>query len=382
MLHLDRNSYYGSSDAALSLTEIDAFVNNLHSGRCPHNQQWLSRLILVGSNKVFSDATCLHHDGHSRLAASRTYNLSLRPQIIYAKSAFLPSLVASKIASQLEFVAVGGWWVLRKDGLHKIPSTREDVFSDESLSVRDKRALMKFLRFVLQDDPDEDNPDNRGEKPGLGSTLFERLEEFKIPVSLHSAVQALALSSKGTRHISADRAVKDVRRHLQSIGHLGPFPAVVAKYGSNSEITQVACRAQAVGGGIYLLGHGIKSVAKAQTDVNEGSLLVVELSDSTRIRTRRVIGGVDDLPSGAGKALEHRNYQRTIHSISIVASPLKSLFPTIENAPTPAVTIILVEADDIANTDPIYLQVHSEDTGECASGQCEYTLPLPSHVQG
>ena len=235
---------------------------------------------------------------------------------------------------------------------------------------------MKFLRFVLQEDQEFANSSTSDHD----MTLERLLETFKIPVPLHSAVQALSLSTTQVENTNGDIAVQHIRRHLQSIGHLGPgFGAVVAKYGSNPEIAQVACRAQAVGGGIYLLGHGLDSVAQVaspdtSSDTTGGTMLEVILSDGTKVRARRVVGGHDDLPTGLGHTSTDSDSLRALHSISLVSKPLDMLFTSsTESGPTPAVVVVLVEPEN-GGENPIYLQVHSEDTGECPHGQCKSTL--------
>lgn len=319
-------------------------------------------------------------DDNIKLASSRAYTLSLRPQIVYARSAFLPTLVSSQIHSQLEFLAVGSWWVLRENQLHKIPSTREDVFNDDMLSMRDKRSLMKFLRFVLQEE--SDTPAEAPE-PSHDLTLQQTLEKYKIPPSLQAPILALALSPRPAQETKSDEAVLRIRRHLQSVGYFGPgFGAVIAKYGGNAEISQVACRAQAVGGGVYLLGHGIKAISTpevAEPASDESNLTHVILSDGTSIRAKQVVGGIDDVPSTETTASTSGNLEPliTLQSISIVSDGLKSLFPpTSESGPVPAAAVVLVEQSSTTSQSPIYLQIHTEDTGECPSGQCKQLLFL------
>jgi Rab proteins geranylgeranyltransferase component A len=325
-------------------------------------------------------------DDAARLGPSRAYTLALRPQIIYAKSDFLTALVSSKIAPQLEFVAVGPSWVLGQGGLRKIPSTREAVFNDDSLSMRDKRSLMKLLRHVLQDETDRISDVTTQPE----ETLEQLLQRFRIPSSLHSAVQALALTTVSIGRTDSQASLRRIQRHLQSIGHLGPgFGAVIAKYGSNPEIAQVACRAQAVGGGIYLLGHGIASldsIPRAETSVSGDDELLrrLELTDGIKIRTRRVVAGEGDMPSNGQPPT--RGSIQTLHSISIISRPLKPLLaPESDASPTPAAAIVLVESQHGPAANPIYLQIHSEDTGECPVGQCEFSLlsffgPMMNHV--
>ena len=233
---------------------------------------------------------------------------------------------------------------------------------------------MKLLRFALEPEQDEQPSFEPPEETSLKQALEQR---FKIPESLHTPILALALMSEPAGEIDFDAALQRIQRHVRSIGYFGPgFGAVIAKYGGNAEIAQVACRAQAVGGGVYLLGHGIDDVKQGE-DTTDGKLLRLRLSDGTPVRCRCLVGSQDELPKTPSDS-QQVTYAvvQTLHSISIVGDPLKSLFPaTSESGPVPAAAIVLV--DDAAGTDasPIYLQVHSEDTGECPTGQCEYFHP-------
>lgn len=344
----------------------------------------------VGASHVYKEASISTHDQSadpspkSRLASSRAYTLSLNPQILYAQSAFLPSLVSSRIHTQLEFLAVGSWWICRDKTLHKIPSTREDVFNDETLSMKDKRGLMKFLRFVLQEE--EEDTQSVATDPSL--SLEDALKrDFKIRDTLQAPILALALSTSSAASISFVDALRRIRRHMRSIGYFGPgFGAVVAKYGGNSEIAQVACRAGAVGGAIYLLGQELRNVNVPATDTprisaegtEDGILFHSTLPDNTLIRSKAIVGSVDDVPLDVLDSTLTAQATNIWKSINVVADPLRDLFPpTSDNGPTPAVAIVLVNLPDIENSDhsPIYLQIHSEDTGECPAGQCK-TTPL------
>ena len=324
-----------------------------------------------GGSSIFSNASVLQYQqaGHL-LASSRSYTLSLHPQIIYAQSAFLPALVSSQVHTQLEFLAVGSWWLLRDRTLQKIPGTREAAFSDDNLSQADKRGLVKLLRFAPQPERQEQPPTARPETESLKEALEQR---FKISGPLQIPILALALSSDTVAQTDFDTALQHIQRHVRSVGYFGPgFGAVVAKYAGNAEVAQVACRAQAVAGGVCLLGHGINDIRRDQNSA-ETPLLHVTLSDGTRVRCRCVAGMADDLPCGSSEN-QHMtdDGSKTIHSISIVNDTLKTLFPaTSEDGPVPAAAIVLIEDTTRRESLPVYLQVHSEDTGECPAGQCE-----------
>ncbi|KAK4945142.1 Rab proteins geranylgeranyltransferase component A [Elasticomyces elasticus] len=354
VLHVDRHGYYGGNDAGLSLQDAEDWVEDLKSHPVT----------------VFKDAS-ISKPSDDILGPSRSYTLSLNPQIIYAQSKFLPTLVSSKIHAQLEFLAVGSWWVHRHGALHKIPSTREDVFNDESLSMKDKRGLMKFLRYVLQDGDETTTPLENEAHMSLQTALETT---FKVPASLQSPLLALALSPVPATSIPFDKALARIRRHMRSMGYFGPgFGAVIAKYGGNSEISQVACRAGAVGGGVYLLGQELRTFDTDPAGTNDADtdpFLQGILADGTKIKSRFLAGTFDDIPN-MDPALTRENPSNAVwRSINIVADPLQSLFPqTSDNGPIPAAAIVLVDTGE-ADKSPIYLQIHSEDTGECPNRQC------------
>lgn len=304
--------------------------------------------------------------------------MSLSPQLIYAQSKLLPALVSSRVHTQLEFQAVGSWWVYRDSKLQRIPSGREDVFADDSLSRKDKIALMKFLRFVVKEAEPEDTVSPESNTPDDDERSLATLLEadFKISQSLQQPLLALSLSSSQASHTKSSYALPRIKRHLTSIGAFGPgFGAVLPKYGGNAEITQVGCRAGAVGGGVYILGADVVGGGPADSPEH----LRISLSSGETVTTSYVAGSMEDLRrlnvTRDGVATLNQNSAQSMHFIGIVSSPLKDLFPkTSESGPVPAGAIILVNGDgENAGAPPIYLQVHSEDTGECPSGQCKHT---------
>src|SRR4051795_1631237 len=52
---------------------------------------------------------------NTQLGPSRAYTLTLSPQLLYAQSALLPVLVTSRVHEQLEFQAVGSWWLCKDE---------------------------------------------------------------------------------------------------------------------------------------------------------------------------------------------------------------------------------------------------------------------------
>ncbi len=339
--------------------------------------------------------------------------MTLSPHLLYSQSMLLPALVSSRLHTQLDFQAVGPWWIYEdgspaedttgeterngkdshllparqpKSTLQKIPSSREDVFTDDTLSPRDKRSLMKFLRSVLGESVGEAE---QMEDTSLSATLSTR---FRVAPSAHQPLLALSLSYDSTDAIKTRSAVSRIRRHMQSIGAFGPgFGAVMAKYGGGAEIAQVACRASAVGGAVYVLGRGVRKIGKPEGNQVEkqastaSDIVQLELSDGEEIKARFMVGCAEDLPGDvlAGiPADPDGSVMKMACSISIVSSPLEHLFPaTSESGPVPAGAVVVKAGNhgqtaslhpDASKSGPTYMVVHSSDSGECPAGQCKF----------
>ena len=339
--------------------------------------------------------------------------MSLSPELIYTRSKLLPTLVSSRVYRQLEFLAVGRWWLYDEttsaeavrevdltrphengtmSNLRKIPGGREDVFTDNSIDLKSKRALMKFLKLATDIEAQAAVLDEWGDRP-----FPEFLDSnFRIPPKLQSALLALTLSPHTPNNTTTSYALPRIHRHLTSIGLFGPgFGSVIPKWGGTAEIAQVACRAGAVGGGVYVLGRDIESIGsenrldpgpKSITDDDTEPMLKVHLQGGEGVRTRWIAGTYEDLASSkTPKDLGSSSYMT--RTASIISSPLSSLFPVaVEGAPPPAGAVVVFPTGSLNDTSfssatdipPVYLLVHTHETGECPPGQCKKIL-LPLH---
>lgn len=315
----------------------------------------------------------------SKLGSSRAYSLALAPQLIYTRSSLLPTLVSSRTHSQLDFQAVGSWFTVKAPSddaefqpqLIKVPTGREDVFQDNTLNLRAKRSLMKFLRFVSN--YDEETESQRWSEVKDEKVARSLQDQFGIVDAPLAPLLALALTPQDTTSTSMAQVVPRIARHLRSTGLFGPgFSAVLPKWGGLAEIAQVACRACAVGGGVYVLNKGVRNASPS-----DSGGMAVELSQGERITTKWLIGGAEDMPTTdkpsppAGKSTCTKT-----RSISIISSPLTSLFPpTSEGGVTPAGAVVVVDVGGTSHP-PVHILAHSSESGECPAGQCKL-LPSP-----
>ncbi|KAF4549854.1 GDP dissociation inhibitor-like protein [Elsinoe fawcettii] len=375
ILHLDKNDYYGGREAALSISEIES---------------WIEKHKLYGASSSFANASISRPDvevnGPVRLASPRAYSLSLSPCLLYTRSSLIPALVASKSHEQLEFLAVGSWFVFQPSSssestpaattgkLVQVPNSREDIFSNSDLSLRAKGALVKFLRFaaVYQDQESKEIWEDWKDKPFADFLVTK----FKIAAEFHGPLLALSMSSKPNAEVMTDFALFSIHRHLTSMGVFGAgFAAVLPKYGGLSEVVQVACRAAAVGGTVYVLNRGIEEVGKS-TESDQRINLV--LSGGDKVTTNHLCGTSDQLPLMPEPALHEQKPRLCSRSISIISSRLSTLFPRSgEGSPPPSAAVVVFPSAslgtgmaDAGNQYPVHLFIHAADTGECPVGQC------------
>lgn len=326
----------------------------------------------ASSSGVFSSAKITKAE--QGVSSPRAYSLALAPHIVHTRSALVTQLVDSRAYRQIEFLAVGPFFIYTPsvdDGgaaaIVPIPSTREAVFSTTAIPARAKRSLMKFLKFVF----DYDSEDNRATwTPHADKALAEFLAtDFKLDAALQTYIVTLTLSLDGT--ISTRAGLAAIHRHLSSMGAFGPgFAAVYPKWGGLSEIAQVGCRACAVGGAVYMLGTGMKATRPLEAQ-EDSAAFEVDLTSDVTVKTRALVRGAEDVPSDA---------ERVSRLTAVIDSPLSSLFQAaVEGAPTPAVAVIAMPAEsvkDVASPYPIYVFAHSSETGECPSGQSKFSPSL------
>ncbi|OAQ98024.1 hypothetical protein LLEC1_07168 [Akanthomyces lecanii] len=354
ILHVDPEGYYGEHEAAFSLQEADAWAEKHASPDAPG---------------LFRAAKVTKADG---LPSPRGYSLALAPQLIHARSELLNKLVSSKAFRQIEFQAVGSFFIFQPAAadsedaatptLARIPSTREDVFLSTAIPVRAKRSLMKFLKFVLDH---ESETQVEVWKPHASKPLAEFLgSEFKLDATLQSYIVTLTLSLDG--NIPVEDGLVAISRHLSSMGVFGAgFAAIYPKWGGLSEVCQVGCRAAAVGGAVYMLGTGITKVAKR---ADEAVKLDISLSNDMVVRAKTLFRGSEISPAD-GVMLAR--------TTAVIETALPNLFETVmDGSPTPSAVVVAFPAGSVTDGHgsvsqyPIYAMVHSSDTGECPVGQC------------
>ena len=375
--------------AACLVVAVGAYPDGGIAAQNPH-YSFESAKIVCDDDDSTSTATGLR--------TSRSYSLSLSPQLVYTQSALIPVLVSSHIYQTLEFQAVGNWWIAQSTAqektdedpanssiaLKKIPSGREDVFADDSINRRSKMALMKFLRHLMRNGSEDELavPESTTDIAIPARTFAETMAtDFHLAEALYQPLLALALSPQAPSDTPAGFAMDRINRHIRSIGVFGPgFGSLIVKWGGLSEIAQASCRALAVGGGVYILGQGIEEVkptSPPESSQEQSARLAVSLTNKEVVDTQWVVGGVSDVPDKLVQG-DLERISKSARAIYVVSSPLDQLFAAnSESGPPPAGILVVFPTapsriESGSTSGPIYLIIHSSDTGECPNGQCKW----------
>ena len=138
MLQIDEKPYYGSNQASLNLVEL---------------QDWSTtadKQLYEGISLRYPRAASSTLPDELR-KLSRKYSLSLCPCLVPAICPFVDTLVASGVAKCTNFNLLHGQAIYRDGELRPVASAKADIFNDNTISLIDKRKLMKFLTFAAGD---------------------------------------------------------------------------------------------------------------------------------------------------------------------------------------------------------------------------------------
>jgi RAB protein geranylgeranyltransferase component A len=187
------------------------------------------------------------------LTRSKCFNIELNPKLLFSKGEIIELVIKSGVGHSLEF-QMPNLLVFQDGIIKKTPGSKEDIFCDDSISLIDKRRLMKFLTFALEFDVND-----KQESKNLESVLFcDFLKNQKIPSKLVDIIItsiALEVDIIKVMEMDAFRGIIKVKEHLNSIGRFGPRAFLTAVYGTSSELCQAFCRYSAIHGANYILGH-------------------------------------------------------------------------------------------------------------------------------
>lgn len=267
VLHIDNKSYYGDSSSTLTIEQLKRWCVEVNLGKIQHIQD--AQIYIPGSKL-------------SNKFQSKDYGIDLNPRIMFCKSDLLALLVKSRVYKYLEFQSVSNFHIFENDDFskrHTNLTTKEDIFTDKSLSLSMKRYLMKFLKFILTPDSDEDKQRLILENASVPIKEFLTGTFNLGEPQVNELMYLIGLCPSENTNTSI--ALAKIQRFLVSFNVYGNFPVMVSKYGGPGEISQGFCRSAAVAGTTYKLGTCL-------TDYDPESK-VASFNDGSRVKIKEKV---------------------------------------------------------------------------------------------
>ncbi|GES89562.1 rab proteins geranylgeranyltransferase component A 1 [Rhizophagus clarus] len=260
---------------AYSAIEYELYANIKQTNSTEENEEYHQPEQDTSEETIHHVSTRLSNFERETLAKllkdSRQFNLDIAPKIMPCRGELIELLISSGVGRYLEFKALDKTYIYSdQDNFDKVPCSKEDVFTSQTVTLTDKRKLMRFLTFALDFDNSPETFEGYEEKP---YDIFLR-EKFQIDSKLLSAVlYAIALIRTKANDVNTVQGLTYTQRYLKSLGRYGNAAFLVALYGAGSEISQGFCRISAVFGGIYMLKHSVKHLLIDESSNNFTGLI-------------------------------------------------------------------------------------------------------------
>ncbi|KAI9209856.1 GDP dissociation inhibitor [Polychytrium aggregatum] len=401
VLHIDSNPFYGEGHASLNLKEfiehlsaqtskegtpycnLEAYV---HIEPQPQAEEFESRLLVgaLDSQQSINGSApisfqSLFDPGHEALRVAldnvksagplvedrtdsenciaalldvlsnhRRFNIELSPKAILSSGPVVELLISSGVGRYLEFKALEEVYIF--DGvLEQMPGAKEDIFSNDKVSLLDKRRLMKFLTMALNYESGLD-----GLTEIEDTLLADYLESQKFNEKLKSILYVLAgvHNTDQIDTVSTGAALRQIQLYLRSVGRFGKTPFLSCLYGAGSELCQAFCRLSAVYGGIYMLQQQVERVEFAKTTER----VSVAINGST-YNSSSLIASPEYLQ--ASDTRQPELYSRAVvivkHSIRPPQSLLSIAFPRNSIGNANSISVIQQSFDTGAAPQPYYV---------------------------
>ncbi|RIA85677.1 GDP dissociation inhibitor [Glomus cerebriforme] len=298
------------------------------------------------------------------LKESRQYNLDIAPKIMPCRGELIELLINSGVGRYLEFKALDRTYIYSdQDNFYKVPCSKEDVFTSQTVSLIDKRKLMRFLTFALDFTTSPETFDGYEEKP---YDIFLK-EKFQIDGKLLSAVlYAITLIRTKANDVNTIQGLTYTQKYLKSLGRYGNAAFLVALYGAASEISQGFCRISAVFGGIYMLNHSVKHLLIDESSNNFTGLIDV---NGQQLSSTYLITAIDYIPENLLQ--ENEECEQISRAIVIIDHFIHE---------EDDATLTIFPPDSVGNEYPISVLQFSEGTRTCPEDK--YVLYMSTKASG
>lgn len=241
ILHIDARDGYGALESLLPFTLLQA------AEQATATTTAASHLAATLPNGL-SHVKLLASSSNETLGSARHYNIECTPRLLLAGSTLVDVLRDAGIAEYMDFRALADFFLFDTAAgkLVRVPSTKEDIFTDKTMPLLTKRRLMKFIKACATEDLEGLGSANEPVEQAL-------LQDWRLSEPYVHAF-AYSLGRSQGHQTPVKECMQQVKQHVTSLGRLGrSFPAVLGMFGTGSELCQAFCRKAAVKGATYRL---------------------------------------------------------------------------------------------------------------------------------
>jgi RAB protein geranylgeranyltransferase component A len=152
------------------------------------------------------------------------YAIDCMPSLMYANGIMVKWILRANIGHYIQFRCLDGIYVYFDQTIHRVPSSRSDIFNSTSLSLLEKRLLTRFITSIQSNE--------EVTMAGEGS-FVQYLEQQKFTEKLRMFVLCGVLFDKDALDstISIKEASNLIREYLTSLDVYGPSSFLYPIYG-------------------------------------------------------------------------------------------------------------------------------------------------------
>lgn len=222
-------------------------------------------------------------------------SIDLMPKLIWNQSITIDTLIKSGVSRYLEFKTIENIYLNIENKLENVPVSKAEIFNSKSISLVEKRYLMKFITEIIENNESEQNLiENFEDKP---------LIEFLIHKQLSSKLQsfilyALALETKSetsSERMKTKQGIEKIKNFVMSLGRFkANSPWLYPLFGLG-DLSQSFCRLSAVYGTIFILDSYVNGL-NLQISDSKLEIESIQVGQTNQLKCKYLISNLDHVP--------------------------------------------------------------------------------------
>jgi RAB protein geranylgeranyltransferase component A len=226
ILHVEKSKFYGGlHEAALRLDELESAISAFENSKIQKNDEQQRKSERQSPSRILLD---------------------INPYVMSSRGPLASKLLSLGLSPYLDFRPIDNHGLILDGVARIIPKSKEKVMLDSSLSLIEKRQIMRLLTTIA-DETFETFVDITS-KHGI------EMDSLVIDLLIYG-VCGLNCPRNEIAKIPKSQIIQSVRSHLQSLQYLPDSSGLLYPHGGTNSIIQALCRMAAVKGVTHLLGQ-------------------------------------------------------------------------------------------------------------------------------